>query len=95
MISAEARMMGYQERETMTDRPSRREEMKVEGTKRTMFVVEVDVVKQWTDRGGTDWVTVAISAEPKASDGGNLTEVDVMPESLYQLRRSLIEVTDG
>ena len=95
MISAEARMMGYQERETMTDRPSRREEMKVEGTKRTMFVVEVDVVKQWTDRGGTDWVTVGILADRDANDEDHPVEVDVKPEDLYQLRRSLIEVTDG
>ncbi len=53
-----------------------------------MFVVEVEVVKQWTDRGGQDWVTVYAMA---GSDDPPV-EVDVKPEDLHRLERSLIEV---
>lgn len=59
-----------------------------------MFVVEVDVVKQWMDRGGTSWVTVSILADRDANDEDHPVEVDVKPEDLYQLQRSLVQVHD-
>ncbi len=52
-----------------------------------MIVVEVEVVEQWTDRGNTDWVKIhVIGAKQKK------TTLDVEPEKIIQLQRSLIEV---
>ncbi len=55
-----------------------------------MFVVEVDIVKQWTDRGGTDWVKIGILGASLV--GEKIIEVDVKPADLIQLKRSLIQV---
>ena len=74
----------------IVNKPEKREEER-------MFVVEVDVVKQWMDRGGTSWVTVGILADRDANDEdhpADPVEVDVKPEDLYQLQRSLVQVHD-
>ncbi len=55
-----------------------------------MFVVEVDVVKQWTDRGNNPWVTIHVFGD---KDGVE-TEVDVRPTDLIQVKRSMILVHD-
>ncbi len=55
-----------------------------------MIVVEVEVVEQWTDRGDTDWVKIrVIGAKQKK------TMLDVEPEKIIQLQRSLIEGNKG
>ncbi len=54
-----------------------------------MFVVEVDIVKHWTDRGGTAWVKVGILAASLV--GEDIVEVDVKPIDLIQLKRTLIQ----
>ena len=55
-----------------------------------MFVVEVEVIKQWTDRGNNDWVTIHVFGD---SDGEE-TELDVRPKDLIQVKRSMILVHD-
>lgn len=52
-----------------------------------MFVVEVEIVKEWTDRGDNDWVTIQV-----LGDNGNVPTLDVEPERIIHLQRSLIEV---
>ena len=59
-----------------------------------MFVVEVEVIKQWTDRGNNPWVTVGIPAEQDAEDGGTLTEVEIAPKDLIQVKRSMFLIRD-
>ncbi len=54
-----------------------------------MFVVEVDIVKHWTDRGGTDWVKVGILGASLV--GQEVVEVDVKPIDLIQLKRTLVQ----
>ncbi len=53
-----------------------------------MFVVEVEIVKEWTDRGGTKWRTVRIMGDRSREK----TERNVPPERVIQLKRSLISI---
>ncbi len=59
-----------------------------------MFVVEVDVVKQWTDRGNNPWVTIHVFGDSDGEFGEGGTEVDIPPDRLIQVKRSMILVHD-
>jgi hypothetical protein len=62
----------------------------VQKGKESMFVVEVEVVKQWTDRGDNPWVTIHVLGDK----AGEMVEVDIPPEKIIQVRRSMILVED-
>lgn len=53
-----------------------------------MFIAEVEIVKQWTDRGSNPWVRVRVVGQRDE------TEIDVEPSKIKQVKRSLILVDD-
>lgn len=57
-----------------------------------MFVVEVEIIRQWTDRGGKDWVEIRVAGDTdQAAIGGVPEALDVEPEKIIQLKRTLVQ----